>query len=44
MLIARETHRIVQTSATPKAISRGHVVAGVQAARADRLWLIGEDA
>jgi hypothetical protein len=44
MLIARETHRIVQASATPQTISRGHVVAGVQAARADRLWLIGEDA
>ena len=44
MLIARETHRIVQTSTTPKAISRGHVVAAVQAARADRLWPIGEGA
>jgi hypothetical protein len=44
MLIARETHRIVQTSRTPKNISRGHVVAGVQAAREqERLWRIGDE-
>ncbi len=42
MLIARETHRIVQTSKTPRRITRGHVVAGVQAARRQRnLWRIG---
>lgn len=41
MLIARETHRIAQTSSTPKTVSRGHVVAGVHAAREGRLWPIG---
>ncbi|HXB15424.1 MAG TPA: hypothetical protein VNV44_06730 [Solirubrobacteraceae bacterium] len=42
MLIARETHRIVQMSRTPKSVSRGHVVAGVQAAQRQRnSWRIG---
>jgi hypothetical protein len=44
MLIARETHRVVQMSKTPKNVTRGHVVAGVQAARGQlNLWRIGGD-
>jgi hypothetical protein len=44
MLIARETHRIVQASKTPTDITRGHVVAGVEAARRQsNLWRIEGD-
>ncbi|MGH2904661.1 MAG: hypothetical protein ACRDK7_13920 [Solirubrobacteraceae bacterium] len=44
MLIARETHRILQTSGAPKNVTRGHVVAGAHAARAqEHLWRIGGD-
>jgi hypothetical protein len=42
MLIARETHRIVQTSQTPGNVTRGHVVAGAEAARRQPLWRIDE--
>jgi hypothetical protein len=42
MLVARETHRIVQTSQTPEAVTRGHVVAGAEAAKRQPLWRIDE--
>jgi hypothetical protein len=38
MMVARETHRIVQTSKTPTSASRGHVVAGADAARRHHRW------
>jgi hypothetical protein len=42
MLVARETHRIVQASRTPGAATRGHVVAGAEAAKEQPLWRIDE--
>lgn len=42
MLVARETHRVVQTSADPHTADVGHVVAGALAASRQPLWRIDE--
>jgi hypothetical protein len=43
MLVAREAHRIVQTSDTPDSVRRGHVVAGAEAAKRTYRWRSSEN-